>query len=412
MDVFLQIILLIIFLIYYKGGLSTYIFLILLQSISFFLQFFVGYSNLIETFTSVLNLLFIALNTYLIISPWKNIRFTHVYVKEKKYFLFLKRCLYFLLIINLLVNSFILIIVYTFIPNISEFKAESAYLKLYDLIPGFGNIFRYAYVTQNLGYLAIPFYFYYLGNNNKKKSRWALFLSFSSLLSGLAFYSRAQMLTYILVFISYFLLIKFTLNKNIRDRIWKFIKKASIIVVVIFVIITIIRFSAMDYYGDRIPKQSMIKDPILYSFVDYASQSFPNGFIKLEEYEENKLLYGQDLFRPIYQFLDFFGVIEWDGKKADENIEKAYNYDGGAFRGYTAQMVYNFGYIITVLISIIYYFIVKKYVRSKMNISMEKLFVLILLLIIPLVSIFYSGFGGLYFPFLFLFLTRLIFRFK
>ena len=112
------------------------------------------------------------------------------------------------------------------------------------------------------------------------------------------------------------------------------------------------------------------------------------------------------------KFLDFFGVIEWDGKKADENIEKAYNYDGGAFRGYTAQMVYNFGYIITVLISIIYYFIVKKYVRSKMNISMEKLFVLILLLIIPLVSIFYSGFGGLYFPFLFLFLTRLIFRFK
>jgi len=393
-----------------RGKLNTYTFLIILQSVSFFSQFLVGYSNEVVELHTVFNMLFICLNLFLIIAPWRFGTLNSTFLKNKKYFFFFKKALYAALLLNMLVNLVILVIVYMYIPDIASFKAESAYLNLYESIPYFANVFRYAYVSQNLGFFAIPIFFYYQGLGEQKKARWALILSSSTLISAFAFYSRALMLTYILIFIAYFLLIKKSLSDEVRTKIWSFMKKVTTVIGVLFILITVVRFSAMDYYGDRIPKTSYIKDPIIYSLVDYTSQSYPNGLKRLEDYNDDKNLGGQDLFRSIYQFLGFFGAISWDGNVADEQISKAYNYDGGAFKGYTAQMVYNFGYIATFLISLCYYIIVKFQLRKR-NISIESLFILVLLLIIPLVSIFYSGFGNLYFPLIFVLLIKLTYRF-
>jgi len=72
------------------------------------------------------------------------------------------------------------------------------------------------------------------------------------------------------------------------------------------------------------------------------------------------------------------------------------------FNGFVAYIIYDFGYILTMLFSFYYYFVVY-YLRPKNNqISLLSLFLLVLLIQIPLLAIFYSALGGIIIPLLLL----------
>jgi oligosaccharide repeat unit polymerase len=386
----------------------AYIILISLPLVTFSFQFFVGRSFDFKSYKTILNVLFICLNMLLIIKPWSHANIFRIENNTIDYFYFFKKILYILLSVNLFLNLVILILVLIYLPDIAAFKAESAYLNLYDQIPYFANIFRYAYTTQNTGYLAIPIFYFYLKNQDKKESIFAFLLSSSSLLSGFAFYSRAQIFTYTLIFIIYFYLIKKTLPSFIQFKVSKFIRYSFLTIVFLFLVITYSRFSAMDYYGDRIPQNSVIKDPIIYSLFDYASQSYSNGLYQLDRFNKSYGLHGEQFLRDVYQILNFFGLVNWDVKESQELIDAAYDYDGGAFNGYTAPLVFNFGYISTFLISLLYFFIIKSKLKNKKTLSLNSMFFLVLLLFIPTVSIFYSGYAIIMFPiFLLLFCKSL-----
>jgi oligosaccharide repeat unit polymerase len=400
------------FLFLYKKGKTPVRILILLQILSIFSQLFVGRHSNYESFTTIWNILFINLNIFLIIVPWASFKINRVFLENPKKFIFFKKILYKFLFIHILLNTIILVIILIFIPDISNYKAAGSFVKLYDQIPYFSTIFRYAYTTQQLGYLAIPICFYHLGKFEIKKSRTALIYASSSLIAGFAFYSRAQIFTFTLVFIVYFFLVKKTLPLTIQKRVYSGLKKISIILVSLFILITVVRFSAMDYYGDRIPEDSIIKDPIVYSLFDYASQGYSNGLNQLENYSEKKNLKGEQMFRDVYQILNFFGILDWNSKNSQYKIDQAYNYDGGAFNGYTCHLVFNFGYFLTLLISFIYFLFIRFKLKNKLEIPIETMYVLVLLLMIPVVSIFYSGFAILYFPLLFLIFTNFLYFIK
>ena len=376
--------------------------LIFLQGISIFTAFLVAKQSNYRTLTTVFNILFVNVNIFLIIVPWESFKFKNIFLKNENKFLFFKKILYKFLFVHILLDTTILVLILIFIPDVSKFKADTAYRELYDKIPYFANAFRYAYTSQQLGFLAIPICFYHLQKSEIKKSITALIYSCSSLLVGFAFYSRAQIFTFTLVFIVYFFLVKHTLPLTIQKKVYSGIKKVSFIVISLFLLITVIRFSAMDYYGDRIPEQSIIKDPIIYSLVDYASQGYSNGLNQLENYSEKKNLKGEQFFREIYQILDFFDILEWSVDDSQYKIDEAYGYNGGAFNAYTSDLVFNFGYILALLISFSYYLFIRFRFKNKLEISLEKMYILVLLLMIPIVSIFYAGFGILYFPLLFL----------
>ena len=409
---FFVIILIFILIISFRRNNSAYILLIALFGLSFFSQFLVGRSIDFFNLFSIFNIVFICVNVYLIVYPWSYSNILSVIPKNLAYFKFLKKILFKVLYLNLFLNFSILFIIYTYIPNIAEFKAEHAFLKLYDQIPFFANIFRYAFVSQNLGYLAIPIFFFHLGRLEKKESFKSIIVSSSSLVSGFAFYSRAQIFTFVLVFLSYFFLIKQTLPTSVKKLTTRYLNFFALIISVLFILITILRFSAMDYYGDRIPTNSYVQNPILYSIFDYLSQGFSNGYNILEKYTLNKNLYGEQLLRDVYQILDFFGISSWNAKDFEEKLDFAYDYDAGAFYGYTAPMVYNFGYIITFSISLIYFFVVRFSLKRKNHFFLETNLKVIFLLFIPIVSIFYVGYPLLYFPFFLLFIIRILYKFK
>lgn len=398
--------------IFFRKNNLVYTTLILIVFLTFSTQYLVGRTFEYKSYKTVFNLIFICLNLFLIIKPWSYANILIIENNRINYFIFFKKLLYKFLIINLFLNLLILILVLIYLPDIAAFKAASAYLNLYDQIPYFANIFRYSYTTQNAGYLAIPIFFYHLKNLEKKEALYAFILSTSSLLAGFAFYSRAQIFTYTLVFIIYFLLIKKTLPNYIQFKISMFLKYSTLCILLLFLFITYIRFSSMDYYGDRIPQNSIVKDPILYSLFDYASQSYSNGLYQLDRFDKVKSLHGEQFLRDAYQILNFFGLLNWDVKESQELIDKAYDYDGGAFNGYTAPLVFNFGYIPTILISFLYYYNTKHRLNKKRKLSIETMFSLILLLFIPTVSIFYTGYAILIFPFLFLISCRVIYSIK
>lgn len=390
----------------------SYIILISLTFFTFFIQFLVGRSFEYKSVRTIFNTCFICINIFLIIKPWSHANIIRVRNLNVKFLVYFKKILYGFLFLNLVLNLVILILVLIFLQDIAAFKAESAYLKLYDQIPYFANIFRFAYTTQSLGYLAIPIFYFHLGNLEIKKALYAFLFSSSSLLAGFAFYSRAQIFTYTVLFIIYFFLIKKTLPNLIKIKVLKFLKYSSLCIIFLFLTITYIRFTAMDYYGDRIPETSIIKDPVVYSLFDYACQSYSNGLYQLEVFTDEKSLKGEQFFRDVYQILNFFGIINWDAKDSQDRIDRAYNYDGGAFNGYTAPLVFNFGYITALLISVIYFISIRFRLKKKKVISIESMFFLILMLVIPTVSIFYTGYALLLFPVVFLVFCRFMFTIK
>ncbi len=408
----LQLFFFFIFLFFNKKDTRLYLILVLLQVFSFLGQFLVGEEINYDSPIVIFNIFFINICLFLIIAPWRYAKIHFVYFKNKKFIFFFKKVLYKVLFLNLILSLILLIVIRTYIPSIAAFKAEGAYRGLYDKIPYFANIFRYTFVTQNLGYFAIPFFFYYLSKSETSKSKTALIYSSSSIIAGVAFYSRAQIFTYILVFIGTFFLLKDTMPTKVKRKILKNFKMIISIIIFLFISLTITRFSEMDYYGDRISKNSKIKNPVVYSIADYAAQGYYNGAKGLEKYTEEKILYGEGFLRLVYQYLNFFGVISWDAEASKERVGKSFDYKAHLFYGYTCQMVYNFGYTFTFLLSLFFYLYIKRKLVSKIYISLESLFILVLLLVISIVSIFYCGFELLYIALLFLFFVRILYTFR
>jgi oligosaccharide repeat unit polymerase len=390
---------------------SAFVILLVLFSCSYLFQFLVGRSIEYYGLVSILNMIFIFLNLAFLVNPWKHARIKEIIVKDKTSLKFFKKFLYVVLTVNLIVNAYIMFIVLIFMPDIAEFKAAEGFLKLYEAIPYFGNVFRYAYVSQNFGYLAIPIFFYHLKNREFSKSTIAIVMASSSLLSGVAFYSRAQIFTFCVVFTVYFFLIKGALPILVKKRVYSVLRKVLVLIMSVFIVITVKRFSAMDYYGDRIPNNSVIRNPIVFSLFDYASQGFSNGYDQLAKYHESKNLHGEQLFRDFYQILNFVGILDWNVKESQLMVDTAYGFDGGAFKGYAAQMVYNCGYITTLLVSVLYSLLVSVKLKGKEIVTFLSSLELILLLFIPVVSIFYMGYQILFLPLLFLYGISLLYRF-
>ena len=101
--------------------------LILLQLFSHSSLFLVG-KSIDLTFKTILNIAFVNLNLFLIISIWNHSKIKGFYVSNKRFFIFFKKQLYRILSFNLFLNIGILIIVTILIPDIASFKAEKSFI--------------------------------------------------------------------------------------------------------------------------------------------------------------------------------------------------------------------------------------------------------------------------------------------
>ena len=399
---------------------AGFIILVLMQLISIGFAPLVANKILFDSTLTLFNTIFIFINSFFIIYPWHKCKNQDVIIKDKVFFRFYKKALYTISWISIFANLFDIYVVFTHIPDIASFKAKMEFTELYNIVPGFSILFRMSSVLRYFGYLAIPISIYYLGINNIKEAKKAALLSTSTLLGAIAFYSRAQILNYALLWIVLFYFYSPTLPNPVFNKVSSLVKKASLVLGGIFLVITILRFSSdtMWYYGDRIPKESVVKDVILYNITDYTSKGFPNGINQLEKHSIDDILYGKQIYHDGVMLLSYFGIISTTTDDLSNDYKLSYRKSGlnegndeGTFHGHTCRMVKNFGYLLTFILDL-WFFLYVRTVSSRSKISIWKMTVLCFLMVESLGQIFYMQYGIVLYPLIFYITLRFIYKFK
>lgn len=372
-----------------------------LQVVSLSLVSFVGQYYSIDSFLKLFNALFTILILVIIISPWsgyKNIN-EIVYIKENR----IKKLTIFLLIINLIIFISLFLIsvfVFTFFKQINELKYSGEFMDiLYAKFPLLVKGYLLAYYLHSLSYFLIVLHFYYLRKGNSKMAMYCFILSLNLVLFGLTFFSRWTIANYILVYSLAFFMFKNSIELKFIKKIRRTFVILGALLVFVFISISVSRFDKNISYANKIPVNSKIQNPTAYSLFDYLSQSHGNGMKILENYNFDTFN-GQASFSSVLKLLSQYGILkEFDYSKTREKLMPD-NY--WTFNGLVAEWVYDFGYMLTLVIALFYFITVRKLKPVGNSISLKNAFLSILLLQIPLFTIFYSVLATLVIPMLLL----------
>lgn len=394
---------------YSRRGNKGYKFLVLVPCTGFCMQYIIGLECNADSLFTLFNILFTCLNIILIHLPWAKVSFTTINVNTK-YLLFLNRYLRPLLYFNLFLSAILGITIALLLPSIVDFKQDGL-KELYGTIPYFANAFRYAYTSQYFGYIGIPICLYYLSVREKKQSLKWMIASFSSLVAGIAFYSRANIICYAIEFLVFYLFFQRCLHNDLKRKINILFQRVFCIVAIVFITMSYSRFSKMEYLSDRIPKESLVQDLTSYYLLYYASQGFPYGIESLEKYKPEVCMEGSRSFYNIKQILGFFIGIEFDAESAMEKVENTLGSDlYDKFLGYTSYSVYDIGYCGTLIVSVWFYLFVSQLFRKRENIKLYSLLTSSLLLQVTINSLFYGCFGAILIPYLFIVGLNFVFK--
>ena len=156
-----------------------------------------------------------------------------------------------------------------------------------------------------------------------------------------------------------------------------------------FLIITFARFEFSNYYNSIASSSSIVKDPVLFSILDYFGQWHNYNFDCITHYN-GQTMQGQMAFYPLGDIFRLTGLIpnSYETYLSKRVLLLGDSFDN--FIGLIAYLVYDFGLIITIILGLIYRKIVREQKPISNSITLERLFYLFLLVQIPLFSIFYS----------------------
>jgi len=382
---------------------SVVSFLILLQLVSLLGMFFIGQYYAINSFFKLFNVILTIFILSLIIFPWKY--FSHIQEISYSNAIKLKRVTQFLIAISVipfitfLVTSFFVLF---FVEDINTFKyAEGVSDDFYYNLPFDVRAIILSSYIYGFSYFLIPLHFYYLSKRNYRLSFLCFLFSLNIVLYGLTYFSRSVFVHYGFIYISFLIILYGTLDKKIKIYIKYVMSVLMSLMIAYFVSISFKRFGADTLYAETIPSSSFIQDQVLYSYFDYLSQWYNNNMDLLNAYSF-KIFNGQISFQSLLSLLGNYGLINYDTNAYSALRQQLWPLHWYTFNGFVAYIIYDFGYILTMLFSFYYYFVVY-YLRPKKNqISLLSLFLLVLLIQIPLLAIFYSALGGIIIPLLLL----------
>ena len=161
-----------------------------------------------------------------------------------------------------------------------------------------------------------------------------------------------------------------------------------------FSFVTDNRFKDADLYSNSFSNDSLIQDTVSYSYFDYLSQWYQNNMYLLDKYNY-KTFNGTISFQPVIQLLRQLGLFNDSAKDYMALRQELWPNHWYTFNGFVAYSVYDYGYILTIFFSLLYYYVVVKLKPIKSQISLLSLFLIVLLIQIPLLAIFYSAVGGI-----------------
>ena len=380
---------------------SIAIFFVLLQIFSLLGTVFIGQEYPINTIFKFLNVILTIIILTLIIIPWINFKSINKisFSNEVK----LKKLTRFLIIISIfpfIVFSVTSIFVFLFVQDINTFKyAEGVSEDFFYNLPFDVRAIILSNYIYGFSYFLIPLHFYYLSKRNYYLSFWCFIFSLNIVLYGLTYFSRSVFVHYAFIYLAFVIMLYGTFEFRIK----KFLKNSMFLIlslmIVYFVNISIERFTTDNLYAENIPSNALIQDPVLYSYFDYLSQWYYNNMYVLNSYNF-KTFNGQISLQPVLYLLGQYNIINYDPNTYSSLRQQLWPLHWYTFNGFVAYIVYDLGYILTIVFSLVYYLIILKLRPKNNQISLLNLFLIVLLIQLPLLAIFYSSIGGIIIPLL------------
>jgi len=244
-------------------------------------------------------------------------------------------------------------------------------------------------IFSPFGYLALGFHFLYLYKKMYKKALLFFIMSLSIPIYGLTTFSRSSIVTYILLYIVYTVLIYTALSKDGRKILKKGIVAIISFVLIIFISITINRFNQDQALYSVITEysNSSIKNIAIYSVLDYVGQWYENGITVLKSYTFNPS-YGRLSNSLFYWLNDVLNLHLGDGLTALQVRQQLFpnsNHWAG-FLGLIALLIYDFGYVGTFLFSLLFYTIIKHFAPKEGRMNSTSILLFGGLIMLPLMS--------------------------
>jgi len=393
----------IVLLIIFLKSKSIVLFFVSLQVISLLGMVLIGQDYPINSLFKFFNLILSIFILTLIIIPWKSFKDIKVITNYNE--IKLKKLTKFFILISIFPFITFLatsIFVFLFIDDINAFKyAEGVSEEFYYNLPFNVKAIILSSYIYGFSYFLIPLHFYYLSKKNYWLSFWCFIFSLNILLFGLTYFSRSVFVHYAFIYIAFLIM----LFGTIENRVKKYIKNTLFLLLFLiglyFINISIKRFTTDNIYAESIPSSSFIQDPVLYSYFDYLSQWYYNSMYVLNTYNF-KTFNGQISLQSVLSLLGQYNIINYNTSTYSALRQQLWPIHWYTFNGFVAYTIYDFGYVLTILFSLIYYFIISRLKPKYNQISVINLFLIVLLIQIPLLAIFYSVIGGILLPLLFL----------
>lgn len=284
-------------------------------------------------------------------------------------------------IFSIIVNCIALYFVLMVVEDFGQFKqgGESTSDFYYTQVPIPHSFISLSSIISAFSYFALPLHFYYLMIGDKKKALLSLFASTALIFSGLLYFSRSSIIHFVLLYISFLLLF----YKSFSLKMKKLLKKSILFfaggVFFIFASISINRFD--DKYSFYMSKDSLIQNELLYSLFDYGCMWFNDGFFLMRGYGFEPL--GGILSNTLYNWL--FGGVDTTLIRQTIWPEDLW----ATFNGLFCIWLFDFGYLGTLILSLIICIISKRMQPVKGKISIISLYSFPLLFSLPLMS--FSG---------------------
>lgn len=376
-------------------------FLLVLQILSIGGSFLLSTKIEITTTSLLANSLFTFILTSLVIFPWsKHNKIRNVYSKSNNKIRSIKLFLLAVSIPSFILFLSIAIMVFSVVSDIHTFKTTGALGSyIFNIYPKIAIFYSLAIYLHYFSYFLIPLHFYYAIKKDIKNSVICFIFSLTPILYGLTYFSRSALLNYLLIYIALLILIYPSFDSQIRKRIKKIFFVFLLFIIFIFSSISSQRFSGTDYYSDKINKNSLITNPVYVSYIYYLSQSYENNLTLLDDYNF-KTFQGKTTLQPILLPLSKLNLISYDSENYTLLRKELWPNHWKTFNGLISYSVYDYGYLLTILIFIFYNRLVV-FLRPKINkktkikeISIIRLFALTIFVQIPLLSIFYGTMGN------------------
>ena len=330
-----------------------------------------------EAMEDILVLLYTCLMIFLFCDGYKG--YTKVYAitgTENNLFVLFSKLVLVCSLFSVIVNGALLTVVFPMMSNMGEWKGDfDAQADFFYRLPIPHWILTLSSMFSSFAIFALPIHFHYLVARNLKMAIWYGLCSLALIVNGLLIFSRSSFVIFALLYLFYLFI--FYDAFSIRTK--KFIKKLIIVAVsgasIVFMAISINRFD--DTGALKIQEGSIIQNELLYSFFDYACQWFSDNFVLGRQYNND----------PLGGTLSNAFINDWFLHPDVKEIRlQLWGSRATAFIGLFCIWLYDFGYIVSIMIAFLFRLVVRKLRPKRGVMSSTSIFAFSVLSVLPLMS--------------------------